>query len=66
MPVMQVGVMRVAMDERHVPMPGRVRFAGRHARPMLVLMVLVMNVAMFVLQRLVGVLMLVLFGEVEP
>jgi len=57
-PVMQVRIMWMGMRQWHVPVPMRMRFAGGHSRPMLVLVVSVMDVAMLMLHRLVGMLVI--------
>jgi hypothetical protein len=65
MAVVQIGIMRVLVDERQVAMAMRVRLALRVARPMRVLMVRVMGVAVFVLERVVGVLVLMRLGKMQ-
>src|SRR5438046_1174849 len=65
MAVVQIGIMRVLVDERQVAMPMRVRLALRVARSMPVLVVRVMGMAVLVLERLVPMLVLMRLGEVE-
>jgi hypothetical protein len=65
-PVMEIGIMRVTMDERLMPVPMAVGFARRVIRPVRVLMVLVMRMPVLVLDRLVLMLMLVAFGQMQP
>ena len=65
-PVMKIGIMRVTVDERLVAVPMAVRFAWRVVRPMRVLMVLVMLMPVFMLDRLVAMLMLMAFGQMQP
>ena len=65
MAVVQIGIMRVLVDERQVAMGMAVRLAPRIVRPMRVLMVRVMGVAVLVLERLVPVLVLMRLGEVQ-
>jgi len=66
MSVMKVGIMGVTVGERLVAVPMAVRFARRVVRPMRVLMVLVMRMPVFMLDRLVAMLMLVAFGQMQP
>jgi len=63
--VVQVGVMRMRVHQRQVAVAVRVRLAGGIARPVLVLVVFVVDVAMFVIERGVRVLVLMALGEVE-
>ena len=65
MPVMDVWVVGVAMDERRVSMPVRVGLSGYDISSVGMPVMLVMDVPMFVLQVLVGVLVLVSLGEVQ-
>ena len=65
-PVMEIGIVRVPMHERLMPVPMSVRFAYRGVRPMCVLMVFVMRMPVLVLHRLVHMLMLVAFRQVQP
>lgn len=64
--VVQVGVMRVRVDKWRVSMLVCVRFSGRRAGRMLVLVMFVMHVPVSMGHRLVGVPMLVLFRQMEP
>ena len=64
MPVMKVRVMRVAMFQPRVAMPVSMRFARRIGGRVLVLVVLVVVVEMFVLQRLMNMQVFVSFGDV--
>ena len=66
MSVMKVGIMGVTVGERLVAVPMAVRFARRVVRPMRVLMVLVMRMPVFMLDRLVAMLMLVALGQMQP
>ena len=59
MAVMEIGMVRVPMHERLMPVPMRMRFAYRVVRPMRVLMVLVVRMPVFVLHRLMQMFMLV-------
>ena len=65
MAVMQIGIMRVLVDERQVAMAMRVRLAHRVARPMRVLVVRVMGVAVLVLERLMPMLVLMRLGKMQ-
>lgn len=60
MPVMQVRVVRVSVDHRRVPVPVAMRLAGRIVRPVRVLVMRVVGMAMFMLHRFMRVLMLML------
>jgi len=64
-PVMQIGVMRVLVHERHMAMPVRVRLAGRIAGHVRMLMVSVMRMAVLVLEGFVHVLVLMRLGEMQ-
>ena len=66
MPVMQIRVMRVPVDQARVLVPMGVRLAWRIGRTMRVLMVLVVRMRMIVRGRLVDVLVFVCFGDVQP
>ena len=68
MPVamMKVGVVQMAMPEWSMHVRMTVRLARRDIGGVRVLMVLVVPVEMVVLHHLVHVLVLVVFGEVEP
>ena len=65
MAVVQVRIVRMRMDQPLVPVPVGVRFDNGFA-VMAVLVVLVMNVAVLMLQRLVFMRVLVALGEVKP
>ena len=62
-PVMQIGVMRVLVYQRRVPVWMTVRLAQRVSRLMRVPMVLVVSVPVLVFQCLVDVLVLVPLGH---
>ncbi len=59
MSMVEIGIMRVPVHERLVPMPVVMRLIQRIIRPVLVLVVLVMRMAMLMLQCVMYVLMLV-------
>jgi hypothetical protein len=63
-PVMQVGVMRMGVAQRRVAVPMRMRFADRPVMRVPVMRVVPMAVLMF--ERLVRMLVLVAFGEMQP
>ena len=65
MAVMQVGIMRMRMGERRVPVPVRMRLADGFARQVRVAVVLVVHMAVLVFHRLVYVLVIMPLGEVE-
>jgi hypothetical protein len=64
MTMMNVRVMRVGMFEPRVAMPVSMRFTRRIGGRVLVLVVLVMVMEMFVLQRLMNMHVFVSFGDV--
>ena len=64
-PVVQVWIVRVLVPHRHVMMPMGVRLARRIGGTVGVLMMLVMDVAMLMVERLVHVHVLVPFGKVQ-
>src|SRR3546814_3142577 len=65
MPMVQVGIMGVPMHQRRMPVPMAMRLAVRDTGRVFMLVVVVMNVAMGMLQRLVCVLVGVRFGRSE-
>ena len=65
MAVVQIGVMRVLVHERHMPMAMRVRLPRGLARFMRMLVMFVMRVAVLVLERLVMMLVLMRLGEMQ-
>lgn len=65
-PVMDVGIVRMRVHDPLVLMRVRVRFPGRVARRVRVMVMLVVPMEVSVEQRLVNVLMLVALGEVQP
>src|SRR3546814_12954344 len=66
MPMVQVGIMGVPMHQRRMPVPMAMRLAVRDTGRVFMLVVVVMNVAMGMLQRLVCVLVGVRFGKMQP
>lgn len=64
--VMQVGEMRMRMQERFVSMPMHVRFARRIRRRVHMLVVLIVDVGVFVFEQVVGVLVAMVFGNMKP
>lgn len=65
-PVMYVREMRMSMGQHGMAMRMRVRFAPIPCEMMLMAMVLIVRVAMRMFQRLMGVVMLVPFANVQP
>lgn len=65
LPMVQVRVVRVFVDQVLVAVWVGVRFARRIAKAVVVLVVLVVNVRVLVLHRLVGVLVFVALHEVQ-
>lgn len=66
MTVMQIGIVRMPMHQRRVAMPVGVRLARRCIRPVLVLMMFIMVVPMLMLQHVMGMLVLVPLGQMQP
>ena len=66
MPVVDVRVMSVGMSQFRVAVGMTVRFSGRVRRSVLVLVMFVVDVAVFVLHRLVLVFVFVPLREVQP
>src|SRR3954452_8634944 len=65
MPVMQVGIVRVLVDHRCVPVPMRMRLASRSARPMSMMVMVIMLMPMLVRHFGMRVLVLMPFGDVQ-
>jgi hypothetical protein len=65
MSVVQIGVMRVLVHERHMPVAMRVRLARGIAGHVFVPVMFVMRMAMFVLEGLVPMLVLMRLGEMQ-
>ena len=63
-PMMQIRIVRMPMAHRLVAVPRRVRFSDRSVVGMP--MVVIMDMSMFVFERLMEVFVLVPFGEVHP
>lgn len=61
---MQIGIMRVPVPYRSVPMPMHMRFA--HRPFMLVIVMHIMRMSMLVFQRFVHMFVLVTFGQMKP
>ena len=64
--VMQVGVMRMPVSQLLMAVPVGMRFAWRVDINMDVAMMLVVQMAMLVLDRLVNVVVLMPFGQMQP
>lgn len=65
-PVMQVGIMGVPVDHRRMAMPMAVRLTRRDARRVIMLVMCVVDMAMLVFERFVGMFVAVRFGQVQP
>ena len=66
MPMMQVGIMRMAMHNGRVPVPMRMRLGGSRSRFMLVLVVYIVFMGVLVFHYVMGVLVFVALREVQP
>ena len=64
-PVVNVGIVSMLVDHRRMSVQMRVGLLSRIIRAVPVLVVLVMDVAVFVLHRLVRMLVVVNFGQVK-
>ena len=64
--VVDVGVVRMGVEQPLVLVAMSMRFAGRVVRSMFVRVMRVMNVKVFVFQRLMNMRVFVLFSGVEP
>jgi hypothetical protein len=64
--MMQIGVMRMLVPDRLVPVPMRMRLARGIVRPVLMMMMVVVAMAVLVFHALVNVLMLMPFGQMQP
>ena len=66
MAMMEIGVVRVSMEERRMSVPMSMRLPERHIGAVLVLMMLVVGMSVFVLQLVMGVLVVMPLGQVQP
>jgi hypothetical protein len=66
MAMVQVWVVRVSMHYRRMPVPMGVRLTRRHVRAMFMSVVFVMPVPMLMLHRVVFMLVIVPFRQVQP
>jgi hypothetical protein len=66
MPVMQIGVVGMPVHQPDMLVPMRVRLTGRIDVSMLVLVMSIVTMPVFVSRRFVEVIVLVLFGQVQP
>jgi len=62
---MQVGIVRMLVQKPRVPVPVAMRLAGRRVRRVLVLVMDVMHVAMFMLERFMQMFVVVRLREVQ-
>ena len=65
MPMVQIRIVRMAVDEPAVPMSVRMRFSPIPGEIMFVLMMRVVDVSVLMLQRFVLMPVLVSFGEMK-
>jgi hypothetical protein len=63
--VVEVRIVRMLVQNPRVPVPMAMRLAGRRVRRMLMLVMDVMHVAMFMLERLMHMLVIVGLDEVQ-
>ena len=63
--VMQVGIVRMLVQHLWMPVPVAMRLARRRVRRVLMLVMEVMNVAMFMLERIMQMPVIVRLGEVQ-
>ena len=66
MAVMQVGIMRMPVHQRRVPVPVRVWLAKCGVWAVLMLMMFVVAMAVFVFQGVMGVFVVVSLGQMQP
>ena len=65
-PMMKVGVVGMTVHEKRMAMPMHMRLAGGIGRSVFVLVVCVVAMPVFVLQRFVDMLVRVAFSHVQP
>ena len=65
-PVMKIGIVGMPMDQRRVAVPMRMWFAGWHVRLMIMVVMFVVPVPVLVRQRLMGVIVIVPLGKMQP
>jgi len=65
MSVMQVRIVRMLVQKPRVPVPMAMRLAGRRVRRVFMLMMDVMYMAMFMLERFMQMLVVVRFSDVQ-
>ena len=65
-PMMEVRVVRMPVDQADVPMPMSVRLAWRVTVAVRVMMMLVVPMPVLMVHRLVNVLVLVPLGQMQP
>ena len=66
MPMMKIGVVRVAMYHVNVPVPVSMWFPGRVGHGMLMLVMNIVTMPMLMIERLVKMFVLVPFSQVQP
>jgi hypothetical protein len=66
MPMMQIGIVRVPVHQADVPVPMRMRLAGRIGQAVLVLVMLVVMMPVLVPHWFMVMFVLVPLGQVQP
>lgn len=65
MPMMRVGIVPMPMNEGHMLVLVRMRFAGWVIRTMCMLMMLIVHMPVLMLQRFMLMIMFVMFGQMQ-
>src|SRR5580698_3264713 len=65
MPVVQIGIVRMAMNQPRMGMDMRMRLVARRRAVVMMVMMRIMHMAMLMLERVMGVIVLVALGEME-
>ena len=66
MPMVEIGIMGMAVGERRMSVPVGMRLAGRRIRAVLMLMVIVMPMPMLVFHGAMLMLVVVALGQMQP
>ena len=66
MPMVEIGIMGMAMRERRMPVPMGMRLAGRRVRVVLMPMMIVMPMSMLVFHGAMPMLVVVVLGQGQP
>ena len=64
--MMEIGIVRVPMRQRRMPVPVGVRLAGLHPRFVLIAIVFVVAMPVLMLYRFMDMLVLVPLGQMQP